>query len=225
MALLDKCAPRHYGRDVAKATKKKTTKRRTKRKAVSKTCDAKTRAGTPCALAKGWGTDHAGHGRCKLHGGSSPRGRESPHFKHGRDIGKRPGETAGIDPEALAEFRKGYDAHDVEKRLSQLAFVAERMAQEPDTLKCEECGHKMPSGVPKPEWLRAMDILLRAETTWLKVQEKITIHRVLDEKTLVPILEAMVELVNEHITDGAARDKLVKGLGQLARNIQQGGAR
>jgi hypothetical protein len=25
-----------------------------------------------CALPAGWGTDHAGHGRCKLHGGATP---------------------------------------------------------------------------------------------------------------------------------------------------------
>lgn len=36
-----------------------------------KTCGAKTRAGTPCKRPAGWGTDHVGTGRCKLHGGKS----------------------------------------------------------------------------------------------------------------------------------------------------------
>lgn len=36
------------------------------------TCDAKTRFGTPCKHPPGWGTDHVGTGRCKLHGGASP---------------------------------------------------------------------------------------------------------------------------------------------------------
>lgn len=35
-------------------------------------CGAKTRAGNPCQLHCGWGTPHPGHGKCKLHGGSSP---------------------------------------------------------------------------------------------------------------------------------------------------------
>lgn len=35
------------------------------------TCGAKTRAGTPCKQKAGWGTDHVGEGRCKLHGGKS----------------------------------------------------------------------------------------------------------------------------------------------------------
>lgn len=34
-------------------------------------CGAKTRAGTPCKQLAGWGTDHVGEGRCKLHGGKS----------------------------------------------------------------------------------------------------------------------------------------------------------
>lgn len=44
-------------------------------------CGAKTRAakreGRPCQQPAGWGTDHAGYGRCKLHGGRSPSGRNS----------------------------------------------------------------------------------------------------------------------------------------------------
>lgn len=35
-------------------------------------CGAKTRKGTPCAKEAGWGTEHLGVGRCKLHGGAEP---------------------------------------------------------------------------------------------------------------------------------------------------------
>jgi len=34
-------------------------------------CGAKSRQATPCGLAAGWGTDHVGVGRCRLHGGAS----------------------------------------------------------------------------------------------------------------------------------------------------------
>jgi len=40
-------------------------------------CGATTRAGTPCKHEAGWGTDHFGEGRCKLHGGATP-------IRHGR---------------------------------------------------------------------------------------------------------------------------------------------
>jgi len=48
-------------------------------------CGAKTRSGGRCQLPAGWGTDHPGVGRCKLHGGATPRGADSPHFRHGLD--------------------------------------------------------------------------------------------------------------------------------------------
>lgn len=36
-------------------------------------CGAKTRAGTPCQQKAGWGTNHVGESRCKLHGGKLPQ--------------------------------------------------------------------------------------------------------------------------------------------------------
>jgi len=47
-------------------------------------CGAKTRAGTSCRRPAGWGTDHVGEGRCKLHGGRSLRGFLHPRYRHGR---------------------------------------------------------------------------------------------------------------------------------------------
>lgn len=35
-------------------------------------CNARNRSGSHCELPAGWGTDHVGEGRCKLHGGASP---------------------------------------------------------------------------------------------------------------------------------------------------------
>ena len=48
-------------------------------------CGAKTKAGTPCKLTAGHGTDHVGAGKCKLHGGASdgaPEGNQNA-VKHG----------------------------------------------------------------------------------------------------------------------------------------------
>lgn len=42
-----------------------------------RSCGAKTRGGGACQKPLGWGTDHPGQGRCKLHGGATP-------VKHGR---------------------------------------------------------------------------------------------------------------------------------------------
>lgn len=52
--------------------------------AVAAKCGAKTRSGGRCRLVAGWGTDHVGEGRCKLHGGASLKGPDHPRWKHGR---------------------------------------------------------------------------------------------------------------------------------------------
>ena len=44
----------------------------TDRKSKVPKCGAKNRAGNPCGRPSGWGTDHFGEGRCKLHGGAIP---------------------------------------------------------------------------------------------------------------------------------------------------------
>lgn len=44
------------------------------------TCGARNRQGQPCAKPAGWGTDHNGEGRCRLHGGKGGRP-----IKHGRN--------------------------------------------------------------------------------------------------------------------------------------------
>ena len=46
---------------------------------ANKRCGARTRGGGQC---KRWPVD--GRSRCRAHGGATPRGTASPHFKHGR---------------------------------------------------------------------------------------------------------------------------------------------
>lgn len=44
--------------------------------ATAMRCGATTRAQGECGRPAGWGTDHVGAGRCKLHGGCTPDGRQ-----------------------------------------------------------------------------------------------------------------------------------------------------
>jgi len=48
-------------------------------------CGATNRQDEPCGLPAGWGTDHVGDGRCKLHGGNAgaPKGEANGNFKSG----------------------------------------------------------------------------------------------------------------------------------------------
>lgn len=49
----------------------------TPRKPKVKLCGAKTRSGKPCKRGAGAGTERPGFGRCKLHGGATPSGKQA----------------------------------------------------------------------------------------------------------------------------------------------------
>lgn len=68
-------------------------------------CGAKKRQGEgTCALPAGWGTDHVGYGRCKLHGGvvgkQLKHGLYAKQYRHSRRIGDLINEIeeSGTDP-------------------------------------------------------------------------------------------------------------------------------
>jgi hypothetical protein len=61
-------------------------------------CAAKTRGGGKCKKQKGWGTDHLGSGRCKLHGGKTESGTKAA----AKEAALIMGEALDIEPhEAL----------------------------------------------------------------------------------------------------------------------------
>ena len=62
------------------------------------TCGAKTRSATPCQRPP-----VAGRERCRLHGGATPIGAASPHFRTGRHSKYLPARLAGRYAEALAD--------------------------------------------------------------------------------------------------------------------------
>lgn len=89
-------------------------------------CGGKTRSGGKCKRPAGWGTDHAGTGKCKLHGGSTLRGVEHPNFKHG-------GYTKYI-PDSIREKAQAFEADanptDLLSELAMLrAFLAEFLSR------------------------------------------------------------------------------------------------
>lgn len=61
-------------------------------------CGAKTRKGTPCLRPAGWGTNHPGEGRCKLHGGKSTGPKDKSKLKENKNA-----ETHGFFSKYLPE--------------------------------------------------------------------------------------------------------------------------
>ena len=93
-------------------------------------CGATNRHGEPCGLPAGWGTDHVGDGRCKLHGGASPRGEEHPNFEHGL-FSDYLGEEDRRTVDALEEFDDAEKLDElVNWRLARLRRYLREMSEE-----------------------------------------------------------------------------------------------
>jgi hypothetical protein len=60
-------------------------------------CGAKTRRGSPCQ------NPAMKNGRCRMHGGATPRGTDLPQFRHGRYSKSLPDNLAGRYEEALSD--------------------------------------------------------------------------------------------------------------------------
>lgn len=75
-------------------------------------CGARTRSGGACRREAGWGTEHVGFGRCKLHGGTAPSGN-----------------TAGIRAEALAYAAEHYGMRDIQPTDALLMCVRDAAGQ------------------------------------------------------------------------------------------------
>lgn len=70
-------------------------------------CGAKTRSGGQCRHQAGWGTDHSGSGRCKLHGGKST----GPHDQTGNKNAVKHGIYETVIRERLDEAQQAiFDA-------------------------------------------------------------------------------------------------------------------
>jgi hypothetical protein len=63
-------------------------------------CGATTRAGGQCGRPAGWGTEHVGFGKCKLHGGKSPSGNKHAEREQAHAAVVTYGLPREIDPHA-----------------------------------------------------------------------------------------------------------------------------
>jgi hypothetical protein len=137
----------------------------------------KRRDGT-CARPAGWGTDHPGTGRCKLHGGSTPSHRK-----------------AGVEAQARAELAR-LDLPPVEDPLSELAKVcgqviawkdsmAERVNQLRSLRYSTEGGEQLRAEVAL--WERALDRCERFLTAMARLNIDERLARISEERAEVII--------------------------------------
>mgnify|MGYP001172356705 FL=1 len=174
-------------------------------------CGAKTRAGTPCRKPAGWGTDHPGDGRCKLHAGCSPRGADHPNFKHGE-------RSKYFDPSMVVgfeEFKAALGPNlDFEDRVLFRVFLADQLTVDPAT------GRPRPLTVPTKDGPVEVNpdpyYLLRCADTAGKVYERlrqaregVTVNVRLDDEQLQKLMEALGDALAECVSDPAEAEAVL----------------
>jgi len=95
-------------------------------------CGATTRDGDECQLKAGWGTDHLGEGRCKLHGGAS----SGPKDQSGNQNARKHGAYEQViqdqlDDEELEIYDKVDSDKGLDKELKILRYKLIRLLDPP----------------------------------------------------------------------------------------------
>lgn len=147
-----------------------------------------------CGNPAGWGTDHKGEGACKYHGGATPRGPASPHFKHGRYSRYMKDSLAGI----MEQLRKEVDLESIDEEiLAATALFA---------------WHMRLSG---EDWLKHAKDLLIAIVSFKEKR-----HRMLyGEKFAISVTEVqtfvvkVVNVIDREIADAELKARLYRGIG------------
>jgi len=165
-------------------------------------CGATARStGQPCRRPAGWGTNHPGAGRCKLHGGATPSGPASPHYVHGERCRPRPMPPISVDQAEVEEFLERFDLLDLDRSVGVLAYITEKLLEYPRLVECPQCSHLVPTPAPTQTYLRATGILVRAQVAILQLQDRIVIERIIADDALLQTLDRLAEVLHKEIDD------------------------
>jgi len=157
-------------------------------------CNAKTRSGTPCKRSPAKGST-----RCRLHGGATPKGPDSPHFKHGMyskyistSLGEVLAELDHIAPEQLT------DPSNEIKLLQALILTCQSLQNDVQELKDVDVLSKI------------IDRLISAK------QRSLMIH--IEEKRLIPAsdISRLLDYIEEKLSGEIGERKTQKLLTDFA---------
>ena len=164
---------------------------------MGRVCGAKTRQGNPCQRSPA-----RGRTRCRLHGGATPRGRASPHFKTGKYSSLLPDRLIG-------RYEEGQAAADLRSLRSEIALLQVRIIELLGQLKDA-------SPENKPIWeMIGNAIMLKAKM--LRHESKLRV----DKRQMIPVDEMMVlvaalcDVINRHVTDPKIKAAISEDLRQL----------
>lgn len=183
-------------------------------------CGAKTRSGDKCKHEAGWGTDHVGTGRCRLHGGCSPKGPDSPQFKHGER--SKYFDVTQIEGFAEWKERQVGPAFDLEDDMLALIYMTREMLlkNKPVPIKV---GKEIMFLVADPAYLTlCLDRISKVWERIVKRHEGETVYVKLAQPQVEAAFRAMGEAVARHVSDPNEAEALRADLEAALEKIAEG---
>ncbi len=127
-------------------------------------CGAKTKGtGDPCKNPAGWGTDHVGEGRCKLHGGCNTGPKDNTGNKNARKHGAYEQIARDqLDEDELEIFDNVDTDKDLDEELRILRFKLIRLLDPPQReIYDEEKGKKIALDIPETEKVKGTALVAK----------------------------------------------------------------
>jgi hypothetical protein len=160
-------------------------------------CGAKTRRGTPCQARP------CPNGRCRVHGGATPAGVASPHFKHGR-------RSKYFPKDLRAKFNDAYADHEYASLRNDLSMLEVKV--------CELLGRlDKDSPVPWSAVKEAVSGIRKAETDEQMEESVSLLERLTDQGNAAAISQEKTwrqlrELAQERVRAAVAENKRMHDL-------------
>ena len=171
-------------------------------------CGAKKRSGGKCQQPAGWGTDHVGQGKCKLHGGATP-------IKSGR--------YSVIEREDLAEltdhFANDENPLDIGPELEMVRALLTKFIDRYDELvdalfewNAEEYAEaEAEDRKARPQRLPELSDAISYLKTATKIahdEKRLQVQNAISRKDLMRVLSEMGRSVDQRVDDSETREAI-----------------
>jgi hypothetical protein len=165
-------------------------------------CEAKTRSGTPCKKVAGWGTDHLGQGRCRLHGGATP-------IKSGR--------YSKIKRDPIRKLIEGYetdpDPLNILPEIAAARALFQDFVERYDEWRAALLSwHESYSESAKPRMI--LDVadahrLLAAIAKIAQQEKRLELDGAISQRDLLRVLTEMRAVVDREVADTTIRERIL----------------
>jgi hypothetical protein len=144
-------------------------------KAKGRVCGGKKKSGGTCRQEAGWGTDHVGHGRCKLHGGMAPSGRKAAQRQAAEEAVGTYGLPREIDPHAAL-------LEELHRTAGHVAWLQTQVAE----LEVDEVTHLIVANDHDDD-KRKLEVIDERTNVWIDLYQRERKHFAAIAKTCVDV--------------------------------------